>query len=134
MPRSNRSERHGLLPELTLDGVRASEALLLRKLRAMDSFEIATENISLEMGAVGGLGVQLLFVEGVRDDCESDWAVALSRGLVTARSCDDEYDAWQNAKDVQCCGERGHSLDGVPLIGNGLSPPLNRMEVDRVQI
>lgn len=50
--------------------------------------------------------------------------------FVQAWIADVDYDFWQNAKDPLQYETRGRDYSGLPLVSNGLPPPVEQMEID----
>ena len=52
------------------------------------------------------------------------------KGFVQAWLVDEEFDYWQNASDAIEYRSKGRSYEGLPMISNGLPPPLEQLEID----
>lgn len=76
----------------------------------------------------------LFWLDRVAGDEESasNWISALmcDQRFVHAHLLDEEYNFWQNARDPLQYTTRGRSVEGLPMIHNGLPPPLARMDID----
>lgn len=101
----------------------------------VNHFNIQTDLFSFDFGAVGSACHDVLEIREVAPDslgdCD-DWisAFAARFSLIQAWVSDVNYAYWQNAQDPLQYEAAGRSLAGLPMISNGLPPPLEQDEVD----
>ena len=98
------------------------------------SFNIKSNNYSFHMVTVTNSKHILLQIE--TKQCSSNWWVSWINefiqlnGFIQAWLVDSEFDYWQNANDPIEYSSAGKSFDGLPMISNGLPPPLEQLNID----
>lgn len=96
---------------------------------------LVSGGFELRFGSLPALGYCFLVLEELESHdnakLEEEIGPILGvEGFIQGWVSDVEYDFWQNATDpleYECVGR---SLSGLPMISNGLPPPLDQMEID----
>lgn len=130
-------EKSGGFDSLILYGksVKASKIPIELRKRKTQAFNIESEKFAFHMATVTNYQHIVLQIEakaGYHESWWFDWVNELIRmdGFVQAWLIDSEFDYWQNAADPLEYEAKGKAYDGLPMISNGLPPPLEQFEID----
>lgn len=98
-------------------------------------FQLKTGAASIGFCTVKAYQHQLLIIHREEPWTLSDWEGAIDfflgcDGFTQACFQSEDYAFWQNAHDPLEYEVAGRSVDGLPLVSNGLPSPLNRLVVD----
>ncbi|WP_339115666.1 hypothetical protein [Thioclava sp. GXIMD2076] len=96
------------------------------------NFTYPPNAISVGSGRIGRYNLDRVFIESPDSAIQDSLLEALAGcgTLVLSGIFNEDYDRWQNAKDPLIYIHAGRSLEGLPLISNGMPPPLLQDIVD----
>ncbi|MFZ6768537.1 hypothetical protein ACO0LM_15875 [Undibacterium sp. Di26W] len=113
----------------------STTALLTRVAQTGKWTQIESNNLSFQFGAVGLYDHSFILIEeqvAGAAICWDRWVKPFlaAPGFVQAWVSDVEYDHWQNAKDILEYTAVGRDYSQLPMISNGLPPPLEQKIID----
>jgi len=123
--------------DLKLYQVSMSKQAALSKLEKerKHAFQLDTGSLSIHFSTVRSYRHQLLTIFWKGEHSLSVWEEILNgflkfKGFVQACLVNNEYSFWQNAYDPIQYEALGRSWEGLPMISNGLPPPLEKAVID----
>jgi hypothetical protein len=96
-------------------------------------FAIQGQGLQFDLSSIKNFEICSLCVEITQPTqiVWNDWVLGLVKEtFILAWLADVDYDYWQNAHDPLQYAAQGRSCDGLPMISNGLPPPLVQAVVD----
>lgn len=98
------------------------------------SFNVEYGGFVFHMATVTNYNHVLLQIDS-KEHPEEWWACWVSeliklQGFIQAWLVDAEFNYWQNATDPIQYKSKGRSYEGLPMISNGLPPPLEQLKID----
>jgi hypothetical protein len=127
----------GLPDEFEFDGKRVGRDEFLSQVERAKrwSFQIRSGGLAFRFGKVSAWGH--CFVNIAEDEAGAaknwdEWLApfAQSAGFIQARVSDVDFDLWQNAEDPIQYEAVGRDFRALPMVSNGLPPPLTKEVID----
>lgn len=120
---------------LVLYGDRMPTSAAVKKIKASGScsFNIDCSDFSISFSNIRAYSQQILCI--LEKERSTEWPDVVeklsgNKGFMQGCVVIEEYSYWQNATDPLQYESAGRSYDGLPLISNGLPPPLEKKIID----
>lgn len=99
------------------------------------SFEVSSGGLAYRFGVVSAWGHSFIHVREQESGSAKSWDEWVSpftkiAGFVQAWVSDIDFDYWQNAQDLMLYEEAGRDFAELPVVSNGLPPPLTQSVID----
>jgi hypothetical protein len=99
------------------------------------SFEVCSGGLAFRFGVVSQWSHSFVHVSEQEIGSAKSWdewvaPFAMGKGFVQAWVSDVDFDYWQNAQDVMLYEHAQRDYAGLPIVSNGLPPPLQQNVID----
>ena len=106
---------------------------LSRQVGISKDFCLTSQYMEVRLMSVANFGIDIIYITSIPGTAisMSDWAASFfGNFFIMAYVFDVNYQYWQNAQDPLQYSARGKDYSALPMISNGMQPPLEQMIID----
>ena len=106
---------------------------LSRQVGISKDFCLTSQYMEVRLMSVANFGIDIIYITSIPGTAisMSDWAASFFGDFfIMAYVFDVNYQYWQNAQDPLQYSARGKDYSALPMISNGMPPPLEQMIID----